>query len=59
MINDISATNLTDSHTITAGGTTVTVSAMSYVYGILNSGSNNEGKDLVCALYNYAQACRQ
>ena len=59
MINDISATNLTDSHTITAGGTTVTVSAMSYVYGILNSGSNNKGKDLVCALYNYARACRQ
>ena len=41
-----------------AEGAVTTVSPMSYVYGILTSESTtNEAKNLVCALYNFAQAC--
>ena len=59
-ISNIPATALTEDYTITYGGATITVSPMSYVYGMLNSTSATAmdyGRDLVCALYYYAQAC--
>ena len=59
-ISNIPATALTQDYTISYGGATITVSPMSYVYGMLTSTSQNvlnDGRDLVCALYYYAQAC--
>ena len=55
---NIKATALTDDHTIVAEGAETIVSPMSYVYGILSSAdTSGAAKDLVCALYNFAQAC--
>ena len=57
-IDNIFANQLADSHTIIAGDCTITISPMSYVYAVLNSSTtSNEWKNMVCALYNYAQAC--
>ena len=59
MIPDISATQLSDRYHMSVGDTQVQVSAMSYVYGILNSEtSSSAAKDLVCALYYYGKACK-
>ena len=59
---DISATALTNRYTISYDGNEIMqISAMSYVYGMLTSTSPdvlNDGRDLVCALYYYAQACK-
>lgn len=58
-ISDIKATQLADPHTITAEGATTTVSPLSYVYSILSSSTtSDDAKNLVCALYNFALACR-
>lgn len=54
------ANQLTDTHTIQAGDCTITVSPMSYVYEMLrNETVQNDAKDLMCALYGYAQACHR
>ena len=59
VFSGIKATELTRTHTISAEGATATVSPMSYVYSMLTSATTStEGKNLVCALFNYAQACR-
>ena len=59
-ISGIKATELINIHTIVAEGATTTVSPMSYVYSALSTnGVRDEIKDLVCALYNYAQACKE
>ncbi len=59
MIPDISATQLSYRYHMSVGATQVQVSAMSYVYGILNSEtSSSAAKDLVCALYYYGKACK-
>ena len=59
LFSGIKATELTDSHTVTAEGATTTVSPMSYVYSVLSTeGVSDATKNLVCALYNYAQACK-
>jgi hypothetical protein len=58
-ISGIKATELTDLHTIVAENATTKVSPMSYVYGILtNEGPRRDARDLVCALLNYAEACK-
>ena len=58
-IPGIKATQLTASHTVAAADASVTISPMSYVYGILaSSDTTDAAKNLVCALYNYAQACK-
>ena len=54
------ATQLGQSHTIVADGTTVTVSPLSYVYSMLDaSDASDAGKNLVCALYELYQACEK
>ena len=54
----IKASRLTDTHTIVAEGAETIVSPMSYVYGMLASTATSDAaKDLVCALYNFAQVC--
>ena len=58
-IPNIKATELTDTHTIVAAGAETTVSPMSYVYDMIRSTTNEAGKNLVCALFNYAQACAE
>ncbi|MBO4927576.1 MAG: hypothetical protein J5379_04930 [Clostridiales bacterium] len=59
IISNISVTKLTESHTISYGTASITVSPMSYVNGILSSGTTSDAaKDLVCALYNLAEACK-
>ena len=59
IIPNISVTKLTESHTISYGTASITVSPMSYVNGILSSGTTSDAaKDLVCALYNLAEACK-
>jgi len=57
--NDIPATALTNRYTISYNSTEiVSVAPMSYVYGMLNTtGTSDAGRNLVCALYHYAQAC--
>lgn len=57
--NEIPATALTNIYTISYNGNSlVSVSPMSYVYGMLTSTETlDDGRDLVCALYYYAQAC--
>lgn len=57
--NEIPATALTNIYTISYNGNSlVSVSPMSYVYGMLTSTeTQDDGRDLVCALYYYAQAC--
>ena len=59
-ISGIYANQLTDTYTITTGGgTEIRVSAMSYVYSMLSaSNTSDAGKNIVCALYNYANACK-
>lgn len=50
---------LTVTRTITAGDCTITVSPMSYVYDMLRSETEqDDAKNLVCALFGYAQACK-
>ena len=54
----IKAKRLTETYIIAAEGGETKVSPMSYVYGILTTaGTSDEAKNLVCALYYYAQAC--
>ena len=57
--NEIPATALTNIYTISYNDRSlVSVSPMSYVYGMLTSTeTQDDGRDLVCALYYYAQAC--
>jgi cellobiose phosphorylase len=56
----IFATKLADSHTIVAGDCTITVSPMSYVHEKLASETAGKDlKDLLCALYAYAEVCGQ
>ena len=55
----IYANQLANQYTITAGDCTISVSPMSYVFEMLNSTTAQKDlKDLVCALYHYAQACK-
>lgn len=57
-IEGIPATDLGSAYTISYEGTTITLSPMSYVYDMLNrESSTTEGKNIVCALYYFAQAC--
>ena len=53
------ANQLADTRTIQAGNDcTITVSPMSYVYEMLgNNTAQDDLKNLLCALYYYAQAC--
>ena len=54
----IFANQLTDMHTINAGDCEIKVSPMSYVYEMLGRDTAKKDlKDLLCALYYYAQAC--
>ena len=55
----IFASQLANSHTINAGDCEITISAMSYVYEmIIRDSSQADMKDMLCALYEYAQACK-
>ena len=55
----IYANQLADMHTIVAGDCTINVSPMSYVYEMLGRDTTLEDlKNMLCALYNYAQACK-
>ena len=56
---DIPATALAGRFTISYNNALlVSVSPLSYVYGMLNTtGTSDAGRDLVCALYRFAQAC--
>lgn len=57
-IEGIPATDLGSAYTISYEGTTITLSPMSFVYDMLNrESSTTEGKNIVCALYYFAQAC--
>ncbi|MBO4927577.1 MAG: hypothetical protein J5379_04935 [Clostridiales bacterium] len=59
IISNISVTKLTESHMISYGTASIIVSPMSYVNGILSSGTTSDAaKNLVCALYNLAEACK-
>lgn len=60
--NNIPATALTNAYSISYDDNTLveSVSPMSYVHGILTSTtaeSEYDGRDLVCALFNFAEAC--
>ncbi|MBP5261167.1 MAG: S-layer family protein [Clostridiales bacterium] len=59
VIPGILPSHLTEEHTVSCMGASITVSPMSYVYSMLNSANDTDnGKDLACALYYFAQACR-
>ena len=57
-ITDISALNIAARYIIGYDGSTVEVSPLSYVNAMLYQESNISGQQCVCALYNYAEACR-
>ncbi|MBR5380918.1 MAG: hypothetical protein IK140_10390 [Clostridia bacterium] len=55
----IMASGLADEYIIVAGDCTIHVSAMSYVYEMLGrDNSSATFKNLLCALYEYAKACK-
>ena len=57
-IPNLYANQLADEHTITAGDCTIRVSPASFVYEMLGrETSSAELKDLLCALYWFADAC--
>ena len=54
------ASVLAQKYTIVAGDCTIQVSPMSYVYEMLDRDSSSEElKNLLCALYTYAQVCER
>ena len=56
---DIYASDLATRHTIVAGDCTVNISTMSYVYTFMSGDTTSDAmKDLLCAFYGFAQACR-
>lgn len=57
-ITGIKASELASTHIIEAKGARTDVSPMSYVYSILTGDNNTDAKNLMCALYYYAQACK-
>lgn len=58
-IEGIKATELAETYGVNAEKALTLVSPMSYVYSVLvTPGTSDEAKNLVCALYYYAQACK-
>lgn len=57
-VSGIPASQLTTGHTLQVGGKTTTISPMSYAYTLLGrTNESNELKNLLCAFYNYGNAC--
>lgn len=57
-VSGIPASQLTTGHTLQVGEKTATISPMSYAYTLLGrTNESNELKNLLCAFYNYGNAC--